>query len=152
MSEADRELLLLVAWDGLSPAEAATVLDVKPATARVRLLRARRRLTQALASERSDPTTCPPLSMEASLMTVDSMARLAAANPVLDQPAVESPERLRRLIEDDAPLLDFDERRDGSSPTSKGSRMRRRTLVAVPLCIAASVAGVVLSSGPPAPV
>jgi RNA polymerase sigma-70 factor (ECF subfamily) len=66
LSESDRELLLLIAWDGLSPAEAATVLGIKPATARVRLLRARRRLTQALSHERSDPTTCSSLSMEAS--------------------------------------------------------------------------------------
>jgi RNA polymerase sigma-70 factor (ECF subfamily) len=66
LSESDRELLLLIAWDGLSPAEAATVLGIKPATARVRLLRARRRLTHALSRERSDPTTCSSLSMEAS--------------------------------------------------------------------------------------
>jgi RNA polymerase sigma-70 factor, ECF subfamily len=66
LNDADRELLLLIAWDGLSPAEAATVLAIKPATARVRLLRARRRLTQALSRERSDPTTCSSLSMEAS--------------------------------------------------------------------------------------
>lgn len=66
LSESDRELLLLIAWDGLSPAEAAAVLDIKPATARVRLLRARRRLTQALSRERSDPATCSSLSMEAS--------------------------------------------------------------------------------------
>lgn len=65
LSDDDRELLLLIAWDGLSPAEAATVLGLKPVTVRVRLLRARRRLTLALASEQSDPTTCPPLSMEA---------------------------------------------------------------------------------------
>lgn len=65
LSEADRELLLLIAWDGLSAAEAATVLNIKAATARVRLLRARRRLIQALARERPDPSTCPPLSMEA---------------------------------------------------------------------------------------
>ncbi len=65
LSDRDRELLLLIAWEGLSPAEAASVLGVKPATARVRLLRARRRLTQALSCERPDPTTCPPLSMEA---------------------------------------------------------------------------------------
>ncbi len=66
LNDADRELLLLIAWDALSPAEAATVLDIKPATARVRLSRARRRLTQALSRERSDPTTCSSLSMEAS--------------------------------------------------------------------------------------
>jgi len=66
LSEVDRELLLLIAWEGLSPAEAANVLGVKPATARVRLLRARRRLTQALSRERPDPTSCSSLSMEAS--------------------------------------------------------------------------------------
>ncbi|MFZ1925057.1 MAG: RNA polymerase sigma factor [Solirubrobacteraceae bacterium] len=66
LNDAERELLLLIAWDGLSPAEAATVLGIKPATARVRLLRARRRLTQALSRERSDPTIYSSLSMEAS--------------------------------------------------------------------------------------
>ncbi len=66
LNDADRELLLLIAWEALSPAEAAMVLGIKPATARVRLLRARRRLTQALSRERSDPTTCSSLPMEAS--------------------------------------------------------------------------------------
>jgi RNA polymerase sigma-70 factor (ECF subfamily) len=66
LSETDRELLLLIAWDGLSPAQAATVLGVKPATVRVRLLRARRHLTQALAREGSEPAPCSPLSIEAS--------------------------------------------------------------------------------------
>jgi RNA polymerase sigma-70 factor (ECF subfamily) len=66
LSESDRELLLLVAWDGLSPAEAAGVLGVKSGTARVRLLRARRRLAQALSRERTDLTTCSTQPMEAS--------------------------------------------------------------------------------------
>jgi RNA polymerase sigma-70 factor, ECF subfamily len=66
LGESDRELLLLIAWDGLSPAQAAVVLGVKPATARVRLLRARRRLSHALAEKGSDPSPCEPLSMEAS--------------------------------------------------------------------------------------
>ncbi len=66
LNDADRDLLLLIAWEALSPAEAAAVLGIKPATARVRLLRARRRLTQALSHEHSDPTTCSSLSMEAS--------------------------------------------------------------------------------------
>jgi RNA polymerase sigma-70 factor (ECF subfamily) len=66
LSDCDRELLLLIAWDGLSPTRAAAVLHIKPATARVRLLRARRRLTGALARERSDPATRSSLSMEAS--------------------------------------------------------------------------------------
>jgi RNA polymerase sigma factor (sigma-70 family) len=44
----DRELLTLVAWDGLTPAEAACVLELNPATARTRLMRARRRLRNAV--------------------------------------------------------------------------------------------------------
>jgi RNA polymerase sigma-70 factor, ECF subfamily len=65
LSEGDRELLLLIAWDGLSPAQAASVLGVKPSTVRVRLMRARRRLTHALAREQAHPSHCAPLSMEA---------------------------------------------------------------------------------------
>lgn len=40
----DRELVLLVAWDELSPSEAATVLGLTPGAARTRLHRARARL------------------------------------------------------------------------------------------------------------
>jgi RNA polymerase sigma-70 factor (ECF subfamily) len=65
LGDADRELLLLIAWEGLSPSQAAEVLDVKPTTVRVRLLRARRRLTHALAREGSDLAHRSPLSMEA---------------------------------------------------------------------------------------
>lgn len=83
-------------------------------------------------------------------MTVDTMARLAAANPVPHMPPVESAERLRRLIEDEAPALDLGDPRYERLPT-RGSRMRRRALVAVPLCVAASVAGIVLSSGSSGP-
>ncbi|HEY5285729.1 MAG TPA: hypothetical protein VIJ50_01320 [Solirubrobacteraceae bacterium] len=87
-------------------------------------------------------------------MRVDTMTRLAAANPVATAPTVESPERLRRLIEDDARALDLNER-EGSSTTSKGlrkaSRLRRRALLAVPVCVAASVAGVLLTSGSSGP-
>jgi RNA polymerase sigma-70 factor (ECF subfamily) len=65
LNENDRELLLLVAWDGLSPAQAGAVLDLKPSAARMRLLRARRRLERALQREQDEP--CPePLPMEAS--------------------------------------------------------------------------------------
>ncbi len=83
-------------------------------------------------------------------MSVDAMTRLVHANPVLDQPVVESPERLRRLIEDDAPVLELGERLSGGS-TAKGSRMRRRAFVVLPLCVVASVLGVVLSSGSSGP-
>lgn len=44
LGERDRELLRLIAWDGLTPAQAARVLGCSAVTARVRLHRARRRL------------------------------------------------------------------------------------------------------------
>jgi RNA polymerase sigma-70 factor (ECF subfamily) len=48
LSEEDRELILLVAWDGLAPAQAAIALGLKPGAARTRLHRARSRLAQLL--------------------------------------------------------------------------------------------------------
>jgi RNA polymerase sigma factor (sigma-70 family) len=48
----DRELLVLVAWDGLTPQQAAAALGWKPGATRVRLHRARHRLAAKLdASE-----------------------------------------------------------------------------------------------------
>lgn len=47
MPEADREALLLVAWEGLSTAQAAEVLDCRPGTLRMRLHRARSRIEQS---------------------------------------------------------------------------------------------------------
>jgi len=49
LSESDREVLRLSAWEGLSPAEMAAVLNCSPGTARVRLLRARRRFAHHFA-------------------------------------------------------------------------------------------------------
>jgi RNA polymerase sigma-70 factor (ECF subfamily) len=66
LGDADRELLLLIAWDGLSPTQAAAVLGVKPATVRVRLLRARRRLSHALAREELACRACTSIAMEVS--------------------------------------------------------------------------------------
>lgn len=48
LPDRDRELLLLVAWEGLTPKEAAAVVGVSPAAVYVRLHRARRRLRTAL--------------------------------------------------------------------------------------------------------
>lgn len=48
LPENDREALTLIAWDGLQPSEAATVLGQSPATFRVRLHRARNRLRREL--------------------------------------------------------------------------------------------------------
>jgi RNA polymerase sigma factor (sigma-70 family) len=50
----DRELLQLVAWDGLTPGDLAVVLDIPPATARTRLHRARLRLRTVLANLERD--------------------------------------------------------------------------------------------------
>jgi RNA polymerase sigma-70 factor (ECF subfamily) len=51
LSETDRELLMLVAWEGLEPSELAQALGARSGTIAVRLHRARRRLTDALAAE-----------------------------------------------------------------------------------------------------
>jgi RNA polymerase sigma-70 factor (ECF subfamily) len=47
----DREVLALVAWEGLRPEEVAVALGVSPATARVRLHRARKRFAAALQEQ-----------------------------------------------------------------------------------------------------
>ncbi len=54
----DRELLLLIGWEGLAPAEAAEVLEISAVAARARLHRARRRLGKAL-QQRADLSTQP---------------------------------------------------------------------------------------------
>lgn len=50
LGEADRRVLELVAVDGLSTVEAARALQITPVAARVRLVRARHRLREAMAS------------------------------------------------------------------------------------------------------
>jgi RNA polymerase sigma-70 factor, ECF subfamily len=62
----DREALLLVAWEGLSPGQAARVLGVRPNTFAARLSRARRRFARALAAEGGQaPHQNPPVRTEA---------------------------------------------------------------------------------------
>lgn len=56
MPEVERQLLLLVVWDQLTPAEAATAVGVPPGTARSRLHRARTRLREALGAEHDTDT------------------------------------------------------------------------------------------------
>jgi RNA polymerase sigma-70 factor (ECF subfamily) len=53
LNERDRELLLLMAWEGLELQEAAQVLGVRPNTVAVRFHRARRRLSAALRAQES---------------------------------------------------------------------------------------------------
>lgn len=66
LPEADRELLTLIAWHGLSAKEAAQVLDCTTATLTVRLFRARRRLEKALdAAPPAEPVAEPPSATSA---------------------------------------------------------------------------------------
>lgn len=51
LPEDDRELLILVAWQGLTPRDAARVVGCTAATFRVRLHRARKRFAQAMESQ-----------------------------------------------------------------------------------------------------
>ena len=55
LPDADRELLTLVAWHGLSTEEAAKVIGCSKATYFVRLHRARKRLERAMADETPMP-------------------------------------------------------------------------------------------------
>jgi RNA polymerase sigma factor (sigma-70 family) len=55
----DREALLLVSWEGLSPSEAARVLGERPVSFRSRLHRARSRFRQALEQPGSDADASP---------------------------------------------------------------------------------------------
>jgi RNA polymerase sigma-70 factor, ECF subfamily len=55
LSEPDREALMLVYWDGLSPTQAAAVLEASPAAVRVRLHRARRRLARRMTNCAATP-------------------------------------------------------------------------------------------------
>jgi RNA polymerase sigma-70 factor (ECF subfamily) len=66
LSDRDREILLLVAWDGLEPARAARALGVRPGAFAVRLHRARRRLAKLLAEPDADDSEQRPSAAEVS--------------------------------------------------------------------------------------
>lgn len=55
----DRELLLLVGWDGLDAAGVARALGCSGTAARARLSRARRALESALDRESTEPSDAP---------------------------------------------------------------------------------------------
>jgi RNA polymerase sigma-70 factor (ECF subfamily) len=54
LPEPDRELLMLVAWDGLDARRAAAVIGCTPAAFSVRLHRARKRFERALQHGEAD--------------------------------------------------------------------------------------------------
>src|SRR5215471_9246730 len=58
LSRLDREALLLVAWEDLTPAQAARSLGINPTAFRVRLLRARRRMRVKLRD--AEAQLCDP--------------------------------------------------------------------------------------------
>ncbi len=68
IKEIDRELILLVAWDGLDPAHAGELLGLRAGAARSRLHRARKQLAALLGPDAtrtaSRPTTAPGSSIE----------------------------------------------------------------------------------------
>jgi RNA polymerase sigma-70 factor (ECF subfamily) len=55
LSDLDREALLLVAWEDLTPSQAARSLGISPVAFRVRLLRARRRFQAGLEEAQAAP-------------------------------------------------------------------------------------------------
>ncbi|MFB4317501.1 RNA polymerase sigma factor [Actinomadura sp. 21ATH] len=59
LSEADRELLTLVGWEGLDHGEIATVLGCSRNAVRIRLHRARRRFARALERANASPAGRP---------------------------------------------------------------------------------------------
>jgi RNA polymerase sigma factor (sigma-70 family) len=64
LGEDDRELLLLVSWEDLSPGEAARVLGISSLAARSRLHRARRRLRGLMDDSQSARCRNPELDAE----------------------------------------------------------------------------------------
>ncbi|TYK47328.1 sigma-70 family RNA polymerase sigma factor [Actinomadura decatromicini] len=59
LPEGDQEILVLIAWQGLSPRDAARVVGCSPAALRVRLHRARRRLVRAAEETHDTPRERP---------------------------------------------------------------------------------------------
>lgn len=62
----DREALLLIAWEDLTPAQAAKALGINATAFRVRLLRARRRLRATLETDDAPHLAVPRFDVEGS--------------------------------------------------------------------------------------
>lgn len=61
LSFTDREALILIAWEELTPAQAARSLEISPTAFRVRLHRSRRRLRSLLGDAHSEPPVPRPI-------------------------------------------------------------------------------------------
>ena len=66
LADEDREVLLLVAWEQLTPAEAAVVLDIPQGTARSRLHRARAQLRGRIETSEAPPRRYPNSSCQSA--------------------------------------------------------------------------------------
>jgi RNA polymerase sigma factor (sigma-70 family) len=66
LSDDDREVLLLVAWEQLTPAEVAVVLDIPQGTARSRLHRARAQLRAYVETSKTPPRPDPKSSFQSA--------------------------------------------------------------------------------------
>lgn len=64
LSGREREVLLLTAWEGLDGVRAAAALNISPVAFRVRLHRAKRRLTQELDRAEASPQVVIPTTKE----------------------------------------------------------------------------------------
>ncbi len=64
LGDGDRELLLLVSWEELSPGEAAKVLEISSLAARSQLHRARRRLRALMEERQTTGSLNPELDTE----------------------------------------------------------------------------------------
>jgi RNA polymerase sigma-70 factor, ECF subfamily len=64
LGETDRELLMLIGWEELTPAQAARALGISPYAARTRLYRARRRLRVQLAEQRLKSSMSAEIEVE----------------------------------------------------------------------------------------
>jgi RNA polymerase sigma factor (sigma-70 family) len=64
LSSTDREALLLVAWEDLTPTQAARSVGIGPAAFRVRLLRARRRLQAQLEAAAGETLPDPNANLD----------------------------------------------------------------------------------------
>ncbi|MEU9023930.1 sigma-70 family RNA polymerase sigma factor [Actinomadura sp. NPDC048394] len=99
--EGDREILILVAWQGLSPREAARVVGCSPAALRVRLHRARKRLLRAAdaGADAAGGAATAGADVEAEVGPVRGMAPVApaaaeaAGRPVRPQMGIVREER-----------------------------------------------------------
>lgn len=91
LSRADREALLLVAWDDLTPKAAAASLGITRAAFRARLHRARRHLTSQLNSESGQRRLVDPRAWIGGAMTmrIDVLEQLRSVRPVAVQSADE---------------------------------------------------------------